>query len=161
MEGSIFLFAEGKKGMFQLLSAFSLPLYVWLFSPRQLCTHKWLKTSRKQWLPGNKAKQKRKWKSLSHVQLFEIPWPVACQALLFTGILQARIPQWVAIPLSRDSSQLRDQTRVFYTAGKLSAIWATREVLLHALWWPEWEGNPKEKGYMHPYSWFTLLYSRN
>ena len=33
--------------------------------------------------------------------------------------------------------------------------------LLSALWWPKWEGNPKKKGYMYTYSWFTLLYSRN
>ena len=33
--------------------------------------------------------------------------------------------------------------------------------LLNALWWPKWEGNPKKRGYMYMYSWFTLLYSRN
>ena len=33
--------------------------------------------------------------------------------------------------------------------------------LLSALWWPKWEGNPKRRGYMYTYSWFTSLYSRN
>ena len=42
---------------------------------------------------------------LSHVQLFETPWTVACQAPLSMGILQARILAWIAIPSSRGSSQ--------------------------------------------------------
>ena len=29
------------------------------------------------------------------------------------------------------------------------------------LWWPEWEGNLKKRGYMCTYNWFTLLYSGN
>ena len=33
---------------------------------------------------------------LSRVQLFATPWTVACQAPLSTGILQARILEWVA-----------------------------------------------------------------
>ena len=33
--------------------------------------------------------------------------------------------------------------------------------LLGALWWPKWEGNPKKRGCMYRYGWFTLLYSRN
>ena len=32
------------------------------------------------------------------------------------GILQARILEWVAMPSSRGSSQLRDQTRVSYVS---------------------------------------------
>ena len=35
------------------------------------------------------------------------------------GILQARILEWVAIPCSRRSSQLSDQTQVSLTAGAL------------------------------------------
>ena len=40
--------------------------------------------------------------------------PVDCshQAPLSMGILQARILEWVAMPSSRGSSQLRDQTQV-------------------------------------------------
>ena len=33
---------------------------------------------------------------------FVTPWTVAHQALLFMGILQARILEWVAMPSSRD-----------------------------------------------------------
>ena len=34
------------------------------------------------------------------------------------GILQARIPEWVAVSFSRGSSRLRDQTQVSCTAGR-------------------------------------------
>ena len=43
------------------------------------------------------------------------------------GILQARIPEWVAILLSRGSSQLRDQTQVSHISGRLFTSWATKE----------------------------------
>ena len=43
------------------------------------------------------------------------------------GILQARIPEWVAVPFSRGSFQLRDQTQVSYTAGRFATDWATRD----------------------------------
>ena len=42
------------------------------------------------------------------------------------GILQARIPEWVAMPASRGSSQPRDQTQVSLTAGGFFTVWATR-----------------------------------
>ena len=47
-------------------------------------------------------------KSLSHVRLF------ATHGILYTvpGILQARMLEWVAVPFSRGSSQLRNRTRV-------------------------------------------------
>jgi len=34
----------------------------------------------------------------SHVWLFATLWTIACQTLLSMGILQARIPEWVAMP---------------------------------------------------------------
>ena len=42
-----------------------------------------------------------------------------CNPMDYTvnGILQARIPQWVAIPFSRGSFQPRDQTQVSHIAG--------------------------------------------
>ena len=43
------------------------------------------------------------------------------------GILQERILEWVAVPFSRGSSQLRDQTDVSHTVGRFCTIWATRE----------------------------------
>ena len=44
---------------------------------------------------------------LSGVQLFVTPWTRACQAPLSMGILQTRILEWVVMPSSRGSSQLR------------------------------------------------------
>ena len=41
-----------------------------------------------------------------------IPMDCACQAPLTTGILQARILEWVAMPSSSGSSQSRYQTQV-------------------------------------------------
>ena len=43
------------------------------------------------------------------------------------AILQARTLEWVAIPFSRQSSQLRDWNQVTCMAGGLFTIWATRE----------------------------------
>ena len=43
------------------------------------------------------------------------------------GILLARISEWVAMPSSRGSSQLRDWTQVSCAAGGFFTSWATRE----------------------------------
>ena len=43
------------------------------------------------------------------------------------GILQARTLEWVAIPFSWGSSQLRDQTQVSCIVGGFFTFWATRE----------------------------------
>ena len=43
------------------------------------------------------------------------------------GILQARIPEWIAIFFAKGSSQPRDQTQVSRIAGGSFTIWATRE----------------------------------
>ena len=43
------------------------------------------------------------------------------------GIFQARTLEWVAFPVSRGSSQLRDQTQVSRLAGRFCTSWATRE----------------------------------
>ena len=43
------------------------------------------------------------------------------------GILQASILEWVAISFSRGSSQPRNQTWVFCTAGRFFTDWAIRE----------------------------------
>ena len=50
------------------------------------------------------------------------------------GILQARLLEWVAVPLSRESSQPRDQTQVSHIAGRFFASWATREAWNYKLW---------------------------
>ena len=52
---------------------------------------------------------------------------IACQAPLCLGILQARILEWVAMPSSRGSSQLRGRTQVSSIAGGFFTVRATRE----------------------------------
>ena len=48
---------------------------------------------------------KRKWKSLSHIRLFATPWTIySLPGSSVLGILQASIPEWVAISFSRGSS---------------------------------------------------------
>ena len=67
------------------------------------------------------------WKSLSHVQLCDpVDWGLPGSSV--HGILQARILEWVANLLSRESSQPRDQTGVSCIAGGFFTGWATREV---------------------------------
>ena len=46
-------------------------------------------------------------------------------------ILQARIPEWVAFPFSRGSSQSRDWTQVSHIAGRFFTSWASREAQVH------------------------------
>ena len=43
------------------------------------------------------------------------------------GILQARIMEWVAFPISRGSSQPRDHAQASRIAGGIFTSWATRE----------------------------------
>ena len=45
------------------------------------------------------------------------------------GILQARILEWIAVPLSRASSWPRDWTQVSCIAGRFFTIWATGKIL--------------------------------
>ena len=72
------------------------------------------------WLP------ERKWKSLSHVQLFATPWTVAHQ-LLCPWDSPARILEWVAISFSRVPDP-GIEPRVSCVADWLFTICATREV---------------------------------
>ena len=69
-----------------------------------------------------RVKDEGKWKSLSRVTLGD--------PLDYTvhGILQARILEWVTIPISKGSSQPRDRTQVSCTAGRFFTSWATREM---------------------------------
>ena len=66
-------------------------------------------------------KMKMKWKLLIRVWL--------CDPMDYTvhGILQARILEWGAFPLSRRSSQPRGCTQVSHIAGGFFTSWATRE----------------------------------
>ena len=45
------------------------------------------------------------------------------------GILQARIPEWVAFLIARASSQPRDRTQVSCIEGRFFTSWAIREAL--------------------------------
>ena len=56
-----------------------------------------------------------------------------CMAYTGHGILQARIPDWVAVLFSRGSSQPRDQTQVSCLVGGFFTSWATSEA--HITWW--------------------------
>ena len=52
----------------------------------------------------------------------------------------ARTLEWVAIPLSRGSSQLKDWTQVSCITSRLFTIWATRkEVVSHIIIWQSHE----------------------
>ena len=55
--------------------------------------------------------------------------PILCDPkdCIVSGILQARILQWVAFPFSRGSPQPRDWTQVSHIAGRFFTSWATRE----------------------------------
>ena len=52
---------------------------------------------------------------------------VALQSPLSTGILQARLLEWVAMLSSRGSSQPRDRTQISRIAGGFFTTWATRK----------------------------------
>ena len=69
-----------------------------------------------------------KWKLLSHVQLFATP---GCNlpGSSVHGILQVKILEWVAISLSRGSSQPRGRVQVSCNPGRLVTIWSTRRAL--------------------------------
>ena len=49
------------------------------------------------------------------------------------GILQARIPEWVAIPSSRGSSWPRNWTRVSYIASTFFTFWVTGKIFMDPL----------------------------
>ena len=77
--------------------------------------------------------------SLSHIWLFATPWTAAHQATLcdpmdcsvpgssVDGIFQARVLEWVAISISRGSSQPKDRTRISGIASRFFTSWATGE----------------------------------
>ena len=55
------------------------------------------------------------------------------------GILQARIPEWIAIPFSRGSSQPRDRTPVSCIPGRFFTVWATGKPCATVGGpWPRW-----------------------
>ena len=71
---------------------------------------------------------------LSHIRPFVTPWAAARQAPLSMRILQASILEWVSMPSSRGSSQLRNRTQVSHIAGGFFTDWTTREALIQYSW---------------------------
>ena len=61
------------------------------------------------------------------------PWTAALQAPLSTGILLARILEWVAMSSFRGSYQLRDGTQVSHIASGFFTFWATKEAHVYTL----------------------------
>ena len=90
------------------------------------------------------------WKSLNHVQLFATLWTVACPGSSVHGIFQARIPEWVAIPFSRESSQPRDQTQVNHMTKQFHAWVYT---------WKKKKKNTNSKRYIYPCVHSSFIYS--
>ena len=72
----------------------------------------------------------KEWMKVSVRQLcptFCIPMDWSLPGSSAHEILQARILEWVAVPLSRGSSQPKDWTQISCNAGGFFTIWATRE----------------------------------
>ena len=69
------------------------------------------------------------------------------------GISQARILEWVAIPFSRGSYQLRYGTRVSFMAGRFFTLWVTREALPYNKLYPI----PSIINIFHEYSTFVII----
>ena len=64
--------------------------------------------------------------------------PSLCNPMDYTvhGILQARIPEWVAFPFSRGSSQPRGRTQVTRIVEGLFTSWTTRDTQEYWGVWP-------------------------
>ena len=60
-------------------------------------------------------------------------WPHGMPGSSVLGILQARILEWVAIPVSRGSSRSRDRTPIFCIAARFFTIWATRQAHIYTM----------------------------
>jgi len=116
------------KSLFNLNSIY--PHYAQLFS--SICKLRYLpgfisrKALANHWKNKDKSTLNRKLllehkcELLSHVWLFVIPQSIAHQALLSMGILQARILEWVVIPLSRG---------IFPTQGSNLGLLHCRQIL--------------------------------
>ena len=59
--------------------------------------------------------------------LYVIPMDCSLSGSSVHGILQAWMLEWIAIPFFKGSPRLRDQTWVYFIAGRFFTIWATRE----------------------------------
>ena len=119
--------------------------------------------------PGLDPKPVRQLKSLDNMTVSSMLVAQSCPTLCnpmdcsspgssIHGILQARILEWVAIPFSRASSQIRDWSWVSCIAGRFFSIWATRElpgksrgsgtVLKTLIYYQGWNKSPVQVGCM-------------
>ena len=84
--------------------------------------------------------------------------PTLCDHMDYTahGILQARILEWVAFSISRGSSQPRDQTQVYHSAGRFFTSWVTREAQ------EEWVAYPFPSGssWSRNWTWLSCIAGR-
>ena len=62
------------------------------------------------------------------------PWTVGCQASQ-SGIFQARILEWVAMPSSRGSSQPRDQTHISCVSCIVGGFFTAEQPRLDSNWY--------------------------
>ena len=83
------------------------------------------------WMPGSPSYDALKMKVLvvQSCLTFCDPMDYSLPGSSVHRILQARIPEWVAIPFSRGLSQTRDWTHVSHSTGRFFTVWATREAL--------------------------------
>ena len=74
-------------------------------------------------------REKKKWKLIVAQSCLTLCDPVKCSlsGSSVHGILQSRIPEWVAIPFSKVSSWTRGQTQVSWIASRFFTIWASKE----------------------------------
>ena len=63
----------------------------------------------------------------SYPTLYVIPMDCSLSGSSVHGILQAWMLEWIAIPFFKGSPRPRDQTWVYFIAGRFFTIWATRE----------------------------------
>ena len=73
------------------------------------------------------------------------------------GILQARIPEWVAIAFPRGSSGPRDQTQVSHVAGRLLTVWGTGEARCEHLCFQLCHMIPRAVGLLAEFSFFLCF----
>ena len=72
--------------------------------------------------------------SVSLVRFFMTPWTVACQTPLSMEFFQARIQEWVAMLMSKRSSQPRNWTHISCIAGRFFNDKPYQESPFESLW---------------------------
>ena len=71
------------------------------------------------------------WNNIQSKQTLRDPMGCSPPGCSVQEILQARILEWIAIPFSRESSWLMDQTQVSCNSGSFFTVWGTREAQIN------------------------------